>query len=310
MTMTVGQFNFLLDRRISEIEDGYSPKETDMRSMFYSMPDPTNYIERGAAMNPRGPMRAFAGIHTYPDVAQGYQWQSTHKQFADGVQIERLLAMFDLHNYAGTRLMDLKNTGDITVQIHAALLFNNGFSASDATFDYSSTEGVATFGTHTTTSATADTSSGFINRGTSGLNWTSLKSALVSFRRFRNQEGQPWGSDHQATALVVPPELGPTAEELMGTKMGMSGINSEQTIKNILEGKYKVITWNRLSDSNNWFLINESMCKEHNKFIVAQEPELKQLTNMDEESAKCNIYGAWTVARTPVWQFGFGSEVS
>src|SRR5690349_22187245 len=58
----------------------------------------------------------------------------------------------------------------------------------------------------------------------------------------------PYTTLFRSNALVVPPELVPTAEELIGTKLGASGVNSEQNIKNVLNERDRKST--RLNSSH------------------------------------------------------------
>lgn len=308
--LTIGQFSFLIDRRLREIKDGWVDPGPDMISEFYSQPPARDYVERGANLTTMGLLSAFGGAHTYKGLEQAYQWQATHKEFSRAEQVERLLYVFDHFDKIGNQIKELKKSGFNTRQSHGARAFNFGFTATDSTFEFSNTEGIARFGTHTTPSDEADTSTGYVNRGTAALTWTNLKTALTNFRRFKDLAGNPWGSNHQATALVVPPELVPTADELMLTARGMSGVNSEQNIKNILEGRYKVIGWNWLTDTNNWFLINQDGWKDNNYFITSIPLETSNVTDFDHEVAKLKIYGAWTIAATNVWQNGWGAQVS
>ncbi len=308
--MTIGEWNYLLDRRLREIRDGEFPMGDDYIPKFYSRPEPRDYVERGANITPMGLLQPFNGLISYSGWDQAYNWQATHQEFCRGVQIERLLYMFDHFDEMSKPLEKLRYAAHNTQQTHAATRFTGAFTAGDATFNYSTTEGVALCGTHTTTSSEADTSTGFVNRGTSALTWTSLKAAMVTFRRFKDLAGQPIGDNHQATAIVVPPELGPTAEELMGTKLGASGVNSEQNIMNVLNERYQIIVWNRLANTTNWFLINQEMMKDNQYFIEAQEPEYARVSAFDEEIAKFKVYGVWTVAASPIWQHTFGAQVT
>ena len=172
--LTTAGFPDVLDPRFREITDGEFADEQDRISEFYSMETPSQLTERWSSLSPMGLYNEFSGAVNYDGPDQQYDVSATHREYAKGVEVERLLVEFDQFGIIDTRFKLLARSARQTRQVHAARVFNNAFS-NDTTF-YNHSEAVALCSnSHTTTRSGVSTSTGFDNLVTSALSPTALR---------------------------------------------------------------------------------------------------------------------------------------
>jgi hypothetical protein len=304
--LTVAGFPDVLDPRFFEVSKGQFEKESDIIDTFYTKRTPTQLTERGTGLTPMDLVPEFNGAITYDGPDQAYDWNVTMKEFALGTQIERLLVEFDQFDVIEDQWRKLADAAFRTRQTYAIRIFTQAFNL-DTAFDYNNTEGVALCSdSHTTTRAGVSTTSGFDNLTTAELSPTALKAAYIQYRRFKDLAGNPIGG-HEATHLVVPVDLRDRADEITAT---MRGLDSADSNKNVLEGRYKVVDLIRLTDTNNWFLTNLSMFKSNNFWFDKQSAEFSRLEDFDTIVAKYRVYQIYAAARNAIWQYILGASVS
>jgi len=137
-----------------------------------------------------------------------------------------------------------------TREKHAASVFNNAFS----TAVFAGGDGFALCANAHTWNGTSTTQD---NLGTAALSSTSLATARLSMRGFTDDK------DNLLTAkgslLLVPPELEQKAYEI--TQTPQTPYDANNTLNFIKTQNYKVVVWDYLTDTNNWFLIDERYAK-------------------------------------------------
>jgi len=104
--------------------------------------------------------------------------------------------------------------------------------------------------THVGTTTTQD------NLSTSALSKTSLSAARLAMRDYLDETDNLINAS--GDTLLVPPELEQTAWELV---MSDKKIDSAENNANFWKGRYKVLVWDYLTDTNNWFLIDSRYAK-------------------------------------------------
>lgn len=301
--LTIAGMADVLDPRFFEITDGEYGKEEDFIPKFYTVKNGTQRTERGSSLTPMGLFTEFTGLIPYDGPSQGYDWNTTFAEYARGTQVERQLIEFDQFDIIESRFRLLARAALQSRQVQAALTFSEGFSIDSG---YTHTENVALFSdSHTSPRSEVSTTTGFDNLTTAGFSPTALKSAYIQFRKFRDNAGQPIPG-HEATMLVLPVDLKDRAEEILGT---MKGLDNADQNKNVLEGRYKIVDWIRLTDVNNWFLVNESEMKENLFWFDKVKPEFARVEDFDAIIAKYRGYYLCTRGRAD-WRFGLGASVS
>ncbi len=85
------------------------------------------------------------------------------------------------------------------------------------------------------------------------LSITSLRTAVTSYRKLTDPDGNPLGMT--PSMLLVPPELEITAAELMGGSLLITGENSTRTNVNVLAGRFQVVPSSYLTSATTWWLV-------------------------------------------------------
>jgi hypothetical protein len=302
--LTTAGFPDVLDPRFREITDGEFADEQDRISEFYSMETPSQLTERWSSLSPMGLYNEFSGAVNYDGPDQQYDVSATHREYAKGVEVERLLVEFDQFGIIDTRFKLLARSARQSRQVHAARIFNNAFS-NDTTF-YNHSEAVALCSnSHTTERSGVSTSTGFDNLVTSALSPTALRSAYTQFRKFKDAAGQPIDG-HAPGMLLVPVDLRDRADEIVRTK---TGLDTAEGNVNTESGRYNVVDWIRLTDSNNWFICNQPEMKDSLKWFDKVPVEFARVEDFDTVQAKYRGYMVYTLGYGD-WRFILGGQVS
>ena len=100
------------------------------------------------------------------------------------------------------------------------------------------------------------------NSGTTALSQTSLEATRLLMRDYVDE------TDNLITArgdtLLVPPDLEETAWEIVNAQ---GKVGTADNDPNFSKGKYRIIVWDYLNDSNNWFLIDSRFAKMYLKWF-------------------------------------------
>ena len=304
--LTAGGFPDVLDPRFDEVMDGVFSEVPDIVPELYTIKSPDQSTMRVSGLTPMGLITEFQGAYTYDGPDQGYAVAITNKEFGGGVMIERYLMEFDQFDVIEQQWKLLARSLTQTRQTYALRAFNSGFAV-DTAFDYSNDEGVALFSdSHTTPRAGVSTASGFDNLGTAALSPTALKAARLQFRKLKDLAGQPidgWEPD----TLIVPVDLKDRAEEILKTT---TGLDTAEGNVNVLSGAMSLWSHIRLSDTNNWFVVNKAAMKDSLRWYDKVKNESKRMKDFDTEIGKYTVYALFSCGRDSVWQWGVGNSVS
>ena len=303
MPATTGAFADLLDPRFRRIHDNEYKQLPDMIDTFYPVETGKQLTERNSSIGTFGDMGQFTGTVAYDDVYQGYDTTSIHLEFAQGFQVERLLFEFDQF-----RIMDGKPRGLAQSlwrrrQTDAARPFNNAFSVD--TFFSTNTEGVAMCSNSHTTTSGASTTTGFDNNVTTGLSYTALTSARILMWDFRGDRAERINVNPDT--LVVPINLDTEAFETIQSEGKPDTANNNASA---LFKQLKIIRWNYLSDTNNWFMIDSNAMKSWGLIWYDKiKGEFAMIEDFDTLIGKWRDYGVWTNGWLN-WRFCLGGNVS
>jgi phage major head subunit gpT-like protein len=132
-------------------------------------------------------------------------------------------------------------------------------------------EGVALCSSSHTTKSGASTTVGFNNVGTAALSKSSLATARLAMRQFRNDIGERMDTGTNF-AIVIPSALADTADEIINTAVGY---NTAAGDKNVAYQRYKIIEVPLLDDydSNNWYMVDLNRMKDNLIFWDRISPE-------------------------------------
>lgn len=299
------QFVRLLDNRLREIsENPYPEIERMIPELFRNIKSDSaweEFYQIGALPD----IPEFTGKLSALGISPGYHVKIEPKEYAAEVQIERKLIDDKKYPVLDSIAEGMMTSAIRTQEKLGARVFTRAFSTA---FDFmTSEEGVALCSDSHTTKAGVSTSSGFDNAGTSAASKTSVAATRLLMRRFRNDIGEriDVGDDY---AIITPDNLADTFEEINRTPKGYG--SAEGTV-NMQAGRYRIITYKRLddSDTNNWFMVNLSAMKRSLLWIDRVAPEVKRTSDFSTYLLRIAIYFRCAYGFTD-WRWLFGHNVS
>lgn len=224
---------------------------------------------------------------------KGYKTHVEHKEFAKGMMVSR--SELDDNLYSGTELprsiverpVKLADSASIHREIAAAEVFNYAFTTSGTTplgFQVVGADAKALCADDHPLSPTDSTSQD--NKSTTALTNTSLDASMIAMRNQTDDRGNLILV--RPDTLIVPPELGVTAEVLRGSMQIPGSANNDanvvgRRIKNIIE-------WDYLTDTNNWFVADSMLMNECLLWFERVPLEFDATEDFDTFNAKFRAY--------------------
>jgi phage major head subunit gpT-like protein len=290
-------FAYLLDPGLRKIfMDEYALPEGQVDNLF-GMEKSNKATEYDLGIGGMGDLEEFTGTIPYGDFQQQYRISYTHKEWVKGIKVERKLVDDDLYAIINKRPMQLAMVARRTREKHGASVFNNAFN----TAIFAGGDGLALCASAHTRVGTASTVG---NAGSTALSATAVEATRLLMRAFTDE------TDNLLTArgdtLLVPPALEETAWEII-TSTGKLGTADNDP--NFQKGKYKIIVWDYLSDSNNWFMIDMRMAKLFLKWFNRIPVEFNKDKDFDTYVAKWSVYTRYSYGFSD-WSWIYGHNVA
>lgn len=273
----------------------------DMLGTVYDMQSSERDTERMSQVGTFGDFDTFNGQVVSDDLYQGYDVTTTHIEFAKGFSVERKLYDDDLFDIF-QKPEGLATAAQRTRQGHGARIFNFAFSY-DQLF-YTHTEGISLCNNSHTTTSGASTASGFDNLVTTAISGVNLSAMRLQFRGFRDDRANR--IDSMPDTLFVPIDQEDRANEITKTPYGLDTGNRNI---NVDAGRYEVIPWNYITDTNNFFMVNKALMKKFLKWYDRIKLEFHNITEFDTFIAKWNAYMRYSIIYGD-WRWIIGASVS
>jgi hypothetical protein len=184
-----------------------------------------------------------------------------------------------------------------TQEKHGASVFNNAFNTSV----FAGGDGLALCASAHTRVGTTTTNS---NTGSTALSATAVEATRLLMRALTDETDNLLIS--RIDTLLVPPALEEQAWEIVNAtgKMDTSDNNP-----NFNKGKYKIIVWDYLTDSNNWFAIDSRMCKMYLKWFNRIPTEFNKDKDFDTYISKWSTYCRYSYGFSD-WTWLYGHNVA
>ena len=298
-----GGFGDLLDVRFQKIWNDVRGVQPDMLPMIFNfMPTNGRNDIRVSDVGAFGDFEPFVGEVTYQSNAQGYDTTATPLEFTSGFQVERKLYDDDQFNIMDQKPSGLADSWLRTRQKDGARIFVNAFS-NDGYF-YTNSEQVALCSnSHLTNVGDADTTTGFDNLVTTALSAVAVASARTQMVGFRDDRGNrmPMNPDE----ILIEPTNYEIAYEIVAS---MGKVDSMNNNRNVHEGAYRVIEWNYLTDTNDWFMMDSGRRKQMLHWTDRIAIEMAYVEDFDTLVAKWRAYGRYANFWQD-WRFILGAQV-
>ena len=290
-------FGYLLDPGLRKIfMDEYALPEGQMQNL-YGMEKSGKATEYDLGIGGMGDLEEFNGQIAYDDFQQQYRVSYTHKEWVKGIKIERKLVDDDLYSIINKRPQQLALVAKRTQEKHGASLFNTAFNTSV----FAGGDSYALCASAHTRVGTALTNS---NAGSTALSATAVEATRLLMRQFTDETDNLLVA--RGDTILVPPALEETAWEIVNASGKMDTADNNP---NFNKGKYKVIVWDYLSDSNNWFMIDSKMAKMYLKWFNRVPTEFNKDKDFETYVSKWSVYTRYSYGFSD-WTWIYGMNVA
>ena len=308
MPLTAGNFADLLKPGLKSIFDIGMSRPATMIEMLFKIESSTRFEEQYQGMGTTGLVTVFDGTVPYVDYDAGYRTDIRNYEFAQGIQVERRLVDDEQYNQINQRASNMADSFQTTRETDAVNIFINGFTDSGTNRMGASTNGADGVGllsaAHPHSPANSSTTQA--NEGTLALTIDNLDTTRQAMRNFTDDAGQLLGIN--PNMLLVPPELERTATQLVSER-ALYEPGSAQYDVNMFSGRFQPVVWDRLTDSNAWFLIDSNLMKQHLIWQWRIRPEFSTADDFDGLTAKFRGYMRYGIGWTD-WRWVYGQNPS
>jgi len=297
-------FPDVLDPTFLRIFDEEFDQLSDMLPQMFTMPGqgPRGDLTKWSQVGTIPDFTEFTGTVGYQSQSQGYDTTATHLEWANGIQVERKLFDDDQHQIMNQRPAALAMAAQRTRQKHGAQIWNGAFSSGNSF--YVNSEGKAMCSaTHTTTTG-ASTSTGFDNVTSAALTAAAVSAARTQMRGFRGDQAERISV--MPDQLLVPPDLQDRALEITKSELDPSSANNAI---NPQSGRYSLIDWEYLTDTNNWFMFDSGLKRKSVFWVDRVQKEFGRIEDFDTLVAKFRCYMRYSFAWVD-WRHVLGAQVS
>jgi hypothetical protein len=308
MPLTSGNFADLLKPGLKRIFDIGVSRPRPIMELLFGVESSTRFEEQYQGMGTQGLVPVFDGTVPYYDFDAGYRTDIRNYEFAMGTQVERRLVDDDQYGQIRRRATTLVDSFNTTVESDAANVFINGFTDSGTNRMGASTngaDGVALLSAAHPHSP-ANTNNTQSNEGTLALTIDNLDTTRQAMRNFTDDKDQLLGVNPDM--LLIPPELERTATQIVAER-AVYEPGSAQYDVNMFAGRFRPVVWDRLTDSNAWFLIDSTAMKQHLIWQWRIRPEFSQSEDFDGLTAKFRGYMRYGIGWTD-WRWIYGQNPS
>lgn len=185
---------------------------------------------------------------------KGYEKRFTHVEYAKGFMVERALIDDNLTDVVTDDANALGDSAFRKREKGAASVFTNAFTDSGTNDDGMSIAGPDAVGlcstAHPYSSEDSTTQS---NEGTLSLTADNLGTTRMAHAALTDDRGDLM--DVMPDELLVPPELEDTAIKIVRSTLEP---NSGNNAVNPQNGRFRLLTWHYLTDSNAWFTMDSA----------------------------------------------------
>lgn len=290
-------FGYLLDPGLRKIFMSEYGMAEGQRENLFGAETSNKAVEYDLGIGGTGDLAEFDGTIAYDDFKQQYRTSYTHKEWVKGMKIERKLVDDDLYSIINKRPAQLALVAKRTMEKHASGIFNNAFNTSL----FSGGDALALCSTAHTFVGTGTTVG---NSGTTALSATAVEATRLLMRQFTDETDNL--TVGRGDTLIVPPQLEETAWEVVNSQ---GKLDTADNNPNFNKGKYKIVSWDYLTDSNNWFMADSKMMKMYLKWFQRIPTEFNKDKDFDTYLSKWSVYTRYSYGFSD-WSWIYGHNVA
>ena len=275
--------------------DQYKQLDTMVPDLFNVMSSDAAY-EKTSAVGTVPDFNEFTGRINEVNPVQGYDRQYVFTEYAAKIEIQRKLADDDQYRVMSRYPKNLANSASRSREKLGASIY-------DLAFTYTPTDGDAVSLCNTAHPSNVAGVATQSNRGTSALSATNVETVRINMYDFRDDQNEKISI--RGDTLIVPRALEQTGWEIINSKGKVDTANNNA---NFHQGKYKLVVWDRLTDTTDWFMSDYSMQKE---YLLWWNRVPNQFFQDKDSSTMVAIYLGYYRVGTgwDDWRFIFGNIV-
>ena len=143
------------------------------------------------------------------------------------------------------------------------------------------------------------------NAGSTAFSATAVEATRrIGYTSIYNDRGELFEANYDLILCTV------GNEEAAWELINSSGkVNTANNNRNFHEGRYKLAIWHRLTDSNNWFMLDSTLAKKFFQFWTRVKPEFNYDRDFDTMVAKWFVYQRCNVSWSD-WRPTYGHNVT
>jgi len=234
----------------------------------------------------------------YDGILPGYAATYTHREFAKGMIVRRKLMDDNLYGGAGIpraigqRVQKLADAAFVIQELAAAEVFNNAFTDSGTSktgFQIAGADAVCLCSTVHPLGPN-DTGTTLANEGTQTLGIAAIKAARYAARKWTDDRGNI--TPVALTELMVPIELEDEAAVIVQSMQVPGSANNDDNVTG--RRITTVRSWEYLTDTNAWFLMDPVLRAEMNVWFDRIPFEFDSTGDFDTLQAKFRAYGRFS----------------
>lgn len=242
---------------------GLGGKLPDHQKLFFDVQSSDNEHEDLLTIADTQPIGAFTGQLEYDEVVETYKKRITNTEYARGLAIQRKLWLTGQKRVIGRLSEHFGEKAKLRRLSDSWALWNNAFSTV-----YTGGDALALCSTaHTSGTVGANQS----NSGTLSLAPAAVDSTEIAFGKFNTNTDNPLFD--KPDMMIVPLDLANYAAEI---SKSTGKVDTNYNNVNVFYGRYKVVASRLLTNTKNWFLVNEKKMKENQVWFEVLRHEFGQ----------------------------------
>jgi len=230
---------------------------------------------------------------------QGYDKTVTFSEYAAQMQVQRRLAADDQQRVINRLPKGLATSANRSREKKGAGTFNLAF-----TFEPSDGDGTELCASDHPSNVSGVSNQS--NEGTTALSASGVETTRQSMNDFTDDQGNL--ITNNPDTLLVPIDLEEKGWEIINSK---GKVDTADNNANFHEGKYKLIVWKRLTDSNNWFFLDYDAMKNDEMLIWWNREPIQFFQDKDSDTLIAKYLSYYRCATSwSDWVWIYGQLVS
>ncbi len=287
----------IVQRGLSEVFLDQQRQFESMLPSFFKMVEATQASETDQEIGDVGQVAPFTGEISYDDFAEGYSKAITETEYSLGLKIQRRLLRNDLYDVVRNSVSLMSDSFNQKKEQIGASIFNNAFNTTHTVGD------TLALCSSAHTSKVGGANQG--NAGSSALSAAAVEATRILMVKFKTNRDNI--RQARPGLLLVPTDLHEKAWEIVNSYGKM---DTAMNNRNFHFGKWNLAVWdNFLTDTNNWFMIDERIMKMVLKYRIWEPVQFFRSGEFDTLVQKYAGYMSVAVS-TVEWRWIYGHEVS